>query len=440
MENCSARLRSPNFLVRIHPTNKTFPGEESMPLKPAVKTVGSWPIVPRVRGLVGVLRTHLSLPAAARRERGSDSKGLPATDPGPERAIEEGVAWLGRAQDHSLSADGGVAHHYSLVSGWSSSYPETTGYIIPTMLAYARLRADVVALERAKRMLDWLTSIQLPGGGFQASTIGARVVPVTFNTGQILIGFASGVREFGEYREAMLRAADWLVATQDSDGCWRRFPTPYAVPGEKAYETHVAWGLLQAAHLVPHKPYAEAALANIRWALKKQRANGWFESCCLSDPSQPLTHTIGYALRGIIEAYRFTDTESFLLAAQKTADGLLTAVGNDGFLPGRLRPDWRGSVKWASLTGSAQVALCWLLLYQSTGERRYRDAAFLVNEYVRRTLKIDGPPETRGAIKGSYPVNGEYNPYQYPNWACKFFVDANMLEVAMRMQARGCAT
>ena len=104
------------------------------------------------------------------------------------------------------------------------------------------------ARRRARRMLDWLVSIQLPEGGFQGGTIDhAPVVPVTFNTGQVLLGLAAGVEEFGEaYIEPMRRAADWLVATQDRDGCWRRHPSPFAAPGEKTYETHVAWGLLEA--------------------------------------------------------------------------------------------------------------------------------------------------------------------------------------------------
>jgi uncharacterized protein YyaL (SSP411 family) len=145
-----------------------------------------------------------------------------------------------------------------------------------------------------------------------------------------------------------------------------------------------------------------------------------------------LTHTLGYALRGIVEAYRFSHDSAILKAAQKAADGLLTAIQVDGFLPGRLRPDWRGAVRWACLTGSAQIACCWLMLYQDTGEAAYRDAAFAANSYVRRTMKVDGPPETRGAIKGSFPVHGQYGTYQYLNWACKFFVDANMLERTVR--------
>lgn len=380
------------------------------------------------------IRDYVRLPASVKTELRKDRQGLSPQDPGIDPALTEAAAWLYRAQDNSASRDGGVARHFSLVDGWSPSYPETTGYIVPTMLALAESRGDETARERARRMLDWLLSIQLPGGGFQGGVIGAEpVVPVTFNTGQILIGLAAGARHFGEgYREAMGRAADWLVETQDSDGAWRKNPTPFAEPGEKAYETHVAWGLLEAARVEPSKGYKEAALANVRWALSLQRDNGWFDKCCLTDPSKPLTHTLGYVLRGVVEAYDSTHDASILRACRKTADGLLGALREDGFLPGRLDAGWKGAARWACLTGSVQVAYCWLALYQITGDTRYRDGAFSANRYVRRTMDIEGAPETRGAIKGSFPVSGEYCTYQYPNWACKFFIDSNLLEKAVR--------
>jgi len=375
----------------------------------------------------------LGLPAAAWRESVSDMRGLSSVDPGTDRVVEQGVVWIGLAQDHSRSHDGGVARHFSLINGWGSSYPETTGYIVPTLLAYAESRTAKKAEEarhRARRMLDWLVSVQFPGGGFQGGTIGeSPVVPVTFNTGQILLGLAAGVEKFGEpYVKPMNRAADWLVKAQDPDGCWRRHPTPFAAPGEKAYETHVAWGLLEADRVRPNARYRESALANIQWALGRQRTNGWFDQCCLTDPTQPLTHTIGYALRGVLEGYRAARDPALLRAARRTADGALTALRPGGFLPGRLDARWRGSVRWACLTGSVQIAHCWLMIYQETGEPRYLDAACAANQYVRRTIKVEAPPETRGAVKGSFPVHGAYCSYEYPNWACKFVIDSNLLE------------
>jgi hypothetical protein len=283
-------------------------------------------------------------------------------------------------------------------------------------------------------MLNWLVAIQLPGGGFQGGTIDASpIVPVTFNTGQILLGLASGIAEFGDqYRMSMRRAADWLVSTQDPDGCWRKHPSPFAVPGEKAYDTHVAWGLIEADRLEPNRGYAEAALANVRWALSLQRENGWFDNCHLEDPENPLTHTIGYALRGLIEAYRFTQDSSLLRAACLTGEGLLSVLRGDGFIPGRLTDRWAGIVPWACLTGSAQIAHCWLMLYRYTGEIRYRDAGYAVNRYIRRTIRITGPADICGGVKGSFPIFGTYGRYQYLSWACKFFIDANLLEKALR--------
>ena len=381
-----------------------------------------------------IRRRFVWLAPEARDELRRDRGGLPAHDPGPERTLAAALEWLARAQDCSTTADGGVAHHYSLLTGWSPSYPETTGYIVPTLLEYGRQAGHADSADRARRMLDWLTRIQLESGAYQGGTVDARpVVPVTFNTGQILIGLAAGAAAFGSpYEEAMQRAADWLVATQDDDGCWRRHPTPFAAPGEKAYETHVAWGLIAAAGVERSRGYGEAAAANIDWALTQQEANGWFRQCCLTDPRRPLTHTLGYALRGIIEGYRYAGDDRLLSAARRTADGLLQALQPGGFLPGRLRADWSAAVDWSCLTGSVQIASCWLLLFHETGDARYRDAAFTVNSFVRRTVRLDAPPDIRGAVKGSFPVSGEYAAYEYPNWAAKFFVDAMLLEIAVR--------
>lgn len=74
------------------------------------------------------------------------------------------------------------------------------------------------------------------------------------------------------------------------------------------------------------------------------------------------------------------------------------------------------------------------MLYQMTGQVRYRDAGFLANRFVRRTVRVDGPDETRGAVKGALPVYGDYGRFEYLNWAAKFFVDANRLEREVRQR------
>ena len=50
-------------------------------------------------------------------------------------------------------------------------------------------------------------------------------------------------------------------------------------------------------------------MRNLNWAISHQNEQGWFANCCLSDPDNPLTHTIGYMLRGMVEAYRIPTRE-----------------------------------------------------------------------------------------------------------------------------------
>jgi len=387
------------------------------------------------RALLPTLRipwTGARLPARARAAAAADRVPLAAHDMGPAGAVSGAVAWLARAQDCSRSADGGVARHYSLLTGWANSYPETTGYIIPTLLEAAQACSRPQLMERARRMLDWLVSIQLSGGGFQGGTIDQTpIVPVTFNTGQILIGLAAGARHFDEprYHGAMHAAARFLRDSQDADGAWRQHRSPFAKSDDKVYETHVSWGLFEAARLAPDHGYQEAGLRQVEWAIGHQLPNGWFEDNCLNDSNAPLTHTIGYTLRGVLEAYRSSGKREFLAAALLTANALGDCLEPDGRLVGRFNRDWQPCVDYACLTGSAQIAICWFMLTEMGQDVRFAELACRANAFVRRTIQLGGDPNTAGGVKGSHPIDGEYGCFQYLNWAAKFAVDANLCEL-----------
>ncbi len=358
-----------------------------------------------------------------------DHKGPLPEDPGKKATVVAALDWLLRAQKNSASHDGGMARDFSVKKGWATSYPETTGYIVPTLIDCGNYFDNKDYLESAMIALDWFEKIQLESGAFQGGRIENDPVPVTFNTGQILIGLAAGVKEFDRYHDAMNRAAQWLVDTMDDDGCWRKFSTPFAEKGEKAYETHVSWGLLEAAKVSGNKEYGEAALKNIRWALTKQQENGWFTDCCLDQPESPLTHTLGYVTRGIMEGYLYSRDETFLTAALKFAGAITTLVDEDGYLPGRWKKDWTPAVSWVCLTGSVQIAHSLLLIYKETGQDKYLETARRLNQFVRKTVRLSGHNDAMvGGVKGSYPIDGLYGRFEYLNWAAKFFIDSNMLE------------
>jgi len=101
------------------------------------------------------------------------------------------VGWLLRAQ--RANPDDGVAQSYdALRRAWAPSYPETTGYIICSLLHAARSgigRPDMIRYA-AIRMGAWLVSIQQPDGAFEGGHVGQGTPPAVFNTAQILDGFS----------------------------------------------------------------------------------------------------------------------------------------------------------------------------------------------------------------------------------------------------------
>lgn len=392
------------------------------------------PVLQLLKSIKNQFSSKPPLTEQARAELEIDQRGLPEADPGCEAVIAACTKWLCLAQDKSASHDGGVARDFSLQKGWATSYPETTGYIIPTIITMAKRNNDPALHERARRMLDWCVAIQFPEGGFQGGKIDSTPrVPVTFNTGQILIGLAAGAAEYQDprYLDAMHRAAAWLRDSLDEDGCWRKFPTPFAGPGEKAYETHVAWGLFEAERVAPGHGYGAAGLRQVEWALTKQQPNGWFGSNCLTDPEHPLTHTIGYVLRGVLEGQLLTGRDDLLQAALRTGKSLVEAVEPNGRLGGRLDRNFRPSVDYVCLTGSVQIAHCLFLLYRLSGERRFLDTGRRLTAFVRRTVRLQGPADMVGGVKGSFPVSGDYGQWEYLNWAAKFCIDANLLELEL---------
>ena len=136
--------------------------------------------------------------------------------------LEEAARWLLRAQ--AATQDDGVAAAYSFEEGWVGSYPETTGYIIPTLLAYAERVDSEIYRKAALAMAEWELTVQTPEGGFPGHFVDRAHPPVVFNTGQVIFGLVAAHAATGDDRflDAAHRAGHWLVGAQDPDGAWRR--------------------------------------------------------------------------------------------------------------------------------------------------------------------------------------------------------------------------
>lgn len=355
----------------------------------------------------------------------------------PVRGIREhlqGAAeWLLRAQ--RATPDDGVAHCYDLQGHvWRASYPETTGYIIPTLYDYARYYEAVEYADAAYRMAAWEAEIQLPDGGVRAGRMDAEIVaPTVFNTGQVLFGWARAYRESGDERmkTALERAADWLVAAQDADGAWRRFPSPFTSSKLNSYNTRTAFGLVRAYEACGREAWRAAADRNVQWAIGRALPNGWLpDNSLTTTPGDiALTHTIAYSIRGILEVGTALKKPEYLEHALRMARAVAARQRPDGALPGYLAPDWSPAARWTCVTGNSQMAINWLRLARLAGEEALMEHARRANRFNMGIQDLHHrDPGVRGAMKGSHPIDGHYMTWRFPNWAAKFFMDALMLE------------
>jgi len=364
---------------------------------------------------------------------------------GKENTIEEhiqgAIQWICNAQD--AFGDGGVARSYSMIHnpyfkrrGWIPSYPETTGYIIPTMFEYAHRTGRQDIADRAIRMTEWECRVQMENGAVQGGTIDQPPTPAIFNTGQVIFGW---IRAFHEtkrqrYLDCAIKAARFLVAQQEEDGSWRKALSNYASSKMNfyTYNTRTAWALLELYNETGIEEFKHSAVRNVEFALRQQIENGWFRSNCLNDPSQPLVHTIAYCVRGILEIGVRLQNDHYLALAQKAADALLIRRRPDGSLAGRFNERWEATVTWRCLTGEAQMAGIWGRLYQLTGNYEYYEGLTTTAAALRRVQLLHTEhPGIYGGISGAEPIHGQYGQYEILNWAVKFFVDAQMLEQSL---------
>jgi hypothetical protein len=369
------------------------------------------------------------------RELGWYASGGPAPIRGEARARARAAAeWLFRAQD--ATPDDGVSQGYFPCDpgpAWRPSYPETTGYIITSLLAFAERYGHDEARARALRMARWEIAVQMPSGAVQGGMLrpGTPQVAAVFNTGMVLDGWASVYQATGEREvlEAGERAAQFLLADMDELGHFRSHGAFVVQHRIKTYNCLCAWALYRHGENRSDTRYQDAAVRNVEAAIEQQLPQGWLRDNCLTRPEAPLSHTIGYALQGILEVGVLARRKDFVEAVERGLQPVLARVSPRGFLHGRFYSDWEPACFSSCLTGSAQLAVVCYRLFQVTGSLSYRTAADRILNYLKPLQALaTADPGMNGALGGSFPLFGSYMSAGYPNWATKYLLDALMLQ------------
>jgi uncharacterized protein YyaL (SSP411 family) len=343
--------------------------------------------------------------------------------------LRETAAWLCRAQD--ATADGGVCGRYRLDrAGWTSSYPETTGYLIPTFLSLARELEDESYRGRARRCVEFLLGLQLEQGAFPSAEVHQNTRrPSVFNTAQILHGLLAWHRDTQEpeIEKACRRACDWLVSVQSGDGAWRRHAY---LDVSAAYHAHASCWLAESGARFEEQRYLDAAERHLDWVMSLRDAEtGFIDRMGFSTQDhsnrEALTHTIAYTIAGVLFSSDILGRPDALDVARQAADGVASRLELSHHLPGVLDHHWRPRARYVCLTGNAQMALIWLRLHRLEGDARWFEAALRAIDDVKAAQDLDNAnPGIRGGVPGSSPPWGGYMRLALPNWAAKFWIDA----------------
>jgi hypothetical protein len=350
----------------------------------------------------------------------------------PPGALEATIDWL--CLTHDVTGRRGSSLGYDLLRGWRPAFPETTGYVIGTLLDHAARSGDESLVARAREMGEWEIEVQNTDGGVMQGAL--RTPPgrsIAFNTGMVVFGWLDLHGRLGDERflEAARRAGHWLVEAQSPDGTWQGEHEHHGIP--HVYDARVAWALIRLAHVTGGERFLETAVRHLDWVLSVQQPNGWFEWCAFRPGDLPNSHGLAYTMRGLLESGALLGDGRYTEAAQRTAHALSGVHRKLGRLPATYDRDWTPRARYVCVTGLVQNGGVWLRLHQETGDATLRSSGL---EAVEQAAGLQARSRWRaidGAVPGSFPLYGRYAPLQYPNWAAKFLADS----LALRLHILG---
>jgi hypothetical protein len=339
-------------------------------------------------------------------------------------SLDAATGWLLRSV---RNAPGGSCAYSIPLIGWSRPYPETTGYVIPTLLNAANLRENQALAEAAVELGQWLLDIQHEEGFWFAGLHPPKGTGQAsiFNTAQILEGLVALYRTDAQDRwlQAASRGARWLALGVDSNGQWAK--GHYRNDYQPAYYSRVAWPMLEVSQDTDDLEINNAATRVLECVIEKRQDNGSFKDWGFN-PGQPAyTHTIAYTLRGLLESGRILDRNDIVDSTYPALELLRrqSELAN-GRLAGRFDLQWKSDTSSICVTGCAQIAICFLICFEATADLRWLNAAAKLTDFVCTTQSSLPYSVIKGAVPGSKPIWGPYMSGRYPNWATKFHADA----------------
>lgn len=291
---------------------------------------------------------------------------------------------------NSSIENGGIINN----SEFRKSYPEVTGYYIPTLLRWG-------FKDLAIKYAEWLCSIQHEEGAWYDTDDND---PYIFDTAQILKGLVAIYEIMPSVKDNIIDGCNWLLGQITDEG---RLVTPskeeWGNEGVCSELIHLYClsPLLDAARIFSIVEYEKAARKVAHYYITN------FKSEILD--FRFLSHFYAYVMEALCDI-----GEADL--AKEAMDKIAVILDDRGYVPAYK------NVNWVCSTGMFQFAIVWYKLGDlKRGDKALTYAAKLQNEsggWFGSYAVIDNPKPTDKAEYPDYFPNGEIS------WAVKYYLDA----------------
>ena len=346
--------------------------------------------------------------------------------------------WLKKAQD--MSIDNGISRGYSLIQrdtdkenslGWQPSYPETSGYIMGSLLEAGTYLSDNDLLNRSRLLSNYLLSISKDykvKGGHLFKDENYSV----FDTAQVIKGLLN-FYEFSKKKKYLNRALECskylleqeVIINGKKTGKFKTSSISKSLIYQEndLFNIYITQALIHLFKLTENNEYIDLTKRILDYSLSHQKDNGFFSKNDFNYLDRSLTHNIGYVLEALVDCGIYFKDENILNKAEIAINNI--KVDENGFLSSRYREDWSyGNNKSSCLVGNAQIVLTMLKLYKITKDKDLLNKSLKILFFSQKSLKLNESEfSNKGGVYGSFPINGDYQPFEEINWGAKYYVD-----------------
>ena len=335
-------------------------------------------------------------------------------------AIHNSVKWLDRSQARTNSS--GFSHSYHiLLKKWYPAYPETSGYIIDTLVRLSELNYEgrAHAQHFIEPNLHWLCGIQSNDGSYYSGTK-KSLGPSSFNTAQIILGLQhyNKFESTKDHDGVLQRAINWTLGTINRQGVWEKYN--YVKGWYPLYYLKALAAIFQCEDKLDINQRAKCYTSYELY--KKRFLSGDVVSESSFYPTQACTlHSLMYSIEGLLECALRVGDNSVVKPIIAFLECIIENFEN-GFPAGRYISKSKGLFQYINTSGNFQLSLC-LLKTSELGLRQ--DFKKIAIELFNKTqlLQLKEGENTKGSFYASYPKYGGYFPFRCLNWINKYYLD-----------------